>query len=496
MLAAALVTHLTRWQIGGNRMKKGIVFVPGITGSELVYTPTNEKIWPPDLGDVFLGYQKFDKLSDPKQVSVGNVIDNDLIIVFYQTTEEDLRYISNLINNVSSGGPYCPAPYDWRQDLLMSVDTLISTIDKWYNANPSLTELTLVCHSMGGLVGRLLMEWKYASATPPKWFKLIDRLLFICTPHLGAPKALAESLGLEDVDTLSMAQLRQFAADTNFPSGYELMPDSSREILYDWNVPGYVKYDDASVARALGLPDLNLKAGNRLRTSLDVNKRPKGVKYFYIYGTGFSTDGGVAFYGPNFDKAYVFQWPNDSSAPPDEWGDTVVPAWSVKEAAALASPKIPTWSGVGDHIGILQTPDFRQKLYSYFGVPGRAPSLATDRTVVVVCLNKKTYKPGETIDGLLILESATDNINGTYMLKRFDERSRSMVVSGQKHEIIHKGGTPTKVFPIRLVAPTVPGVYRLEFNGDGMSYGTTDKTAGGFAVTPGELHPRGRIPPR
>jgi hypothetical protein len=51
-------------------MKKGIVFVPGITGSELFYTPTSEKIWPPDLGDFLFGYpkQKLDKLSDPKQV--------------------------------------------------------------------------------------------------------------------------------------------------------------------------------------------------------------------------------------------------------------------------------------------------------------------------------------------------------------------------------------------------------------------------------------------
>jgi pimeloyl-ACP methyl ester carboxylesterase len=471
---------------------KGIVFVPGIEGSELYYTPLNEKIWPPDVVDVLLGYQKIDKLSDPKNVSVGNVIPSDLIIEVYQTIEDDLRYVSNLINNMPAGGPYCPAPYDWRIDLLQSVDGLSTTIDTWYSAHRSLTEITLVCHSMGGLIGRLLVEWKYASAKPPQWLKLINRVLFICTPHLGAPKALAESLGLEDVDTVPGDKLRQFAADPNFASGYELFPDSSHDILYDWKKRAWVKYDDPGVAKALGLSSQNLKAGSKLRAALDVTKK-KAVDYLYVYGTGFATDDGVGFSGPKFDKAYVFQWP--SSGPPNQWGDTVVPAWSVINAAALPSPKIPTWSGVGDHVGILKTPDFRHKLYAYFGVPGRAPALATDRTVVVICLSKKEYKPEEAIEGLLILESPTDNFKGSFALKRLDQQSGAMVHVGQRHEIIHRGSAPTKVVPIRLSAPTIPGIYRLEFNGDDLPYRTTDRTAGGFMVRPGQLPSRGQLPP-
>jgi hypothetical protein len=132
----------------------GIVFVPGITGSELLYNQS--KIWPPDFLDVLGGYQnsKFKELMDPKNVSVGSPIDVIELLgvpwaIIYKTTQEDLQNISNKINRVSSG-PYCPAPYDWRRDLFSSADDLVARIDHWVTAHAGLTEITLVCHSWVG----------------------------------------------------------------------------------------------------------------------------------------------------------------------------------------------------------------------------------------------------------------------------------------------------------------------------------------------------------
>ena len=476
---------------------KGVVFVPGIEGTELLYK--GSRIWPPDFGDI-TGYKKVDQLMDPAHVSAGQVIDRiDLISgiiceIIYQTTEEDLQDISKQING-STVGPYCPVPYDWRVDLFSAVDTLATTIERWYAANPGLSEITIVCHSMGGLLGRLLLEWKYAGGghhpTPP-WFPMIKRLLCVCTPHLGAPKALAESLGLEDVNTIRKADIRKYTADPNFPSGYELLPGSSREILYDWNSNTWIKYDDAAVVSALGLTQANLNKAKSVAAALHLSK-PPGVPYMFVYGTGLATDDGVGIYGLSLNRAYVYKWP---ASQPDQQGDGVVPAWSIKEAAQSANPKIPTWSGDGDHVGILQTGAFRQQLYAYFGLTGPARTLATDHAVVVISLNKRVYSPGGTIEGLIIPDIEADIISGSFFVTRLDERSKKMVPLGSRREIAYRGGAPIRSLPITLKAPMLPGAYRVEYVGSDASHRTTPRTAGWFAVGAGQISAVGPTPPQ
>src|SRR5579862_7003669 len=107
---------------------KGIVFVPGISGSALLYKQAPVPIWPPKVTDLFV-YRELDELLDPVNVTVGTVIDSVLgLIPVYDTTENDLRTISSSINGVASG-PYLPAPYDWRIDLLTAVGDLANKID-------------------------------------------------------------------------------------------------------------------------------------------------------------------------------------------------------------------------------------------------------------------------------------------------------------------------------------------------------------------------------
>src|SRR3974390_633702 len=106
----------------------GIVFVPGISGSELIFDNMQPPIWPPKWEDLFV-YRELDELLDPGKVSGGNVIDVVLgMMPVYDTTENDLRTISNSINDTADG-PYLAVPYDWRIDLLSAVDTLAANID-------------------------------------------------------------------------------------------------------------------------------------------------------------------------------------------------------------------------------------------------------------------------------------------------------------------------------------------------------------------------------
>ena len=84
---------------------------------------------------------------------------------------------------------YVPFFYDWRKDVITTAKLLAQTIEDLCAKSSKVTEITLVCHSMGGLIGRLLLEATYPDPkSKPDWFSKIKRLICICTSHLGLPK--------------------------------------------------------------------------------------------------------------------------------------------------------------------------------------------------------------------------------------------------------------------------------------------------------------------
>lgn len=448
---------------------KGIVFVPGISGSELIFQNMQPPIWPPKWDDLFV-YRELDELLDPNNVSIGNVIDEVLdLMMVYQTTEDDLRSISGSING-GANGPYLPAPYDWRIDLLSAVDTLANKIDAFVNAS-GLTEVAIVAHSMGGLLTRLLLEWKFANSAPPPWFGKITRALFVCTPHLGAPTALARLLGLEVTEfVIQPDQMKKFAADPHFPAVYQLLPPPASSILYDTVSGKFVSYNDPAVIAALGLSNHNLQAAQTYSQALNPGRKPD-VKYLFVYGTGQQTDERVNIAGLTVNGATPWQ---------DDQGDGTVPSWSITAAAAQFTPHIPTQSFVGDHVGILVTDAFRQFLYAYFGLGGPAP-LVRDAPGLVVSLNKRTYAPGETIHALLIPDEETQLMSGSLRLSRVAGR-QTLSALGTRQEVSFRGG-PIRSLVSKLAAPKTPGLYRLDFDGAGASHKTSDQVAGWFIVS-------------
>jgi phospholipase A1 len=449
---------------------QGIVFVPGISGSELIYKNAMPPIWPPKWTDLFV-YRELDELLDPKDVSVGTVIDSVLgLIPIYETTEIDLQSISISINGGGANGPYLPAPYDWRIDLLTAVDNLAALIEGFSN---SVDEISIVSHSMGGLLTRLLLEWKYSSTPPPSWLKKITRALFVCTPHLGAPTALARIFGLEVTEyVIQPDQMRQFAGDSHFPAVYQLMPSAQRGILFDTTSNNFIRYDDPGAIAAFGLSTQNLTALKNASAALNPSKKPTPVEYTFVYGTGQQTDERVNVAGLSL---------NGASPQQDDQGDGTVPIWSIVEAATLFTPPIQTHAFPGDHVGILATDPFRQFLYSYFGLSGPAP-LVAEGPGVVVSLNKRTYKPGEPMSVLLIPDEEAAVLTGSLMLSRVTSDGGKAAQLGARQEIQFRGG-PARSLSSKLVAPRTPGIYRLDFGGPNSSHKTTDKVAGWFAVS-------------
>jgi hypothetical protein len=448
---------------------QGIVFVPGISGSELIYQKQTPPIWPPKWNDLFV-YRELDELLDPLNVTVGAVIDTVLgLIPFYETTESDLRSISSSVNGVANG-PYLPAPYDWRIDLLTAVDDLANKIETFSN---SVDEISIVSHSMGGLLTRLLLEWKYSKSPPPAWFNKITRALFVCTPHLGAPAALSRLLGLEVTEVVIQPdQMKLFAADPHFPAVYQLMPSADRGILFDTTSNKFIRYDDPAVVAAFGLSTQNLNSAKSYSAALDPSKKPATVQYLFVYGTGQQTDERVNVAGLSLNGAAPGQ---------DDLGDGTVPIWSTTEAAAQFTPNIQTQSFPGSHVGILATDPFRRFLHSYFGAGGPAP-LVEDSPGVAVSLNKRTYRPGETMHVLLIPDEETSLLSGSLTLSRFPSAGLKAVPLGSRQEVQFRGG-PARSLPSTLIAPKTPGIYRLDFGGANATHKTSDKVAGWFAVS-------------
>ena len=448
---------------------KGLVFAPGISGSELLYKHAPHPIWPPNWWD-FAVYREMDELLDPKNVSVGAVIDSVLgLIPVYDTTESDLRTISSSINGVANG-PYLPAPYDWRIDLLTAVDDLSNQIEAF---SKSVDEIAIVSHSMGGLLTRLLLEWKYSGGSPPDWLKKITRALFVCTPHLGAPTALARILGLEVTEyVIQPDQMRQLAGDAHFPAVYQLMPLAQRGILFDTTTNKFIRYDDAGTIAAFGLSTHNLSSLKNFNSALNPTNKPKTVDYLFVYGTNQQTDERVNVSGLSL---------NGASPEQDDQGDGTVPSWSIVDAAAQFTPPIQTRSFPGGHVDILATDAFRQFLYSYFGLSGPAP-LVKEGPGLVVSLNKRTYRPGETMNVLLIPDEEATVLFGSLILSCITSDRAEAASLGVRQEVSFRGG-PARSLPGKLAAPKTPGIYRLDFGGADASHRTSDKVAGWFAVS-------------
>ena len=242
---------------------EAVILIHGITGSELAQQQGSDlvAIWPPDTSDL-LGYSqaKFDILLD-KPLKVTGIIDTaiDGCVQVYAPIEADLQDIcTNYLN--AEYDLFC---YDWRQSAFTSMSQLAAQLDA-IGSKGSISSITLICHSQGGQIARLLLVSEAYSGSTAPWFAKIKRALFICTPHMGAPKALAEFLGLESVDLVSATNV-QIGAKT-WDSAYQLLPAPNapgNPVILDDGTPQ--DFYQQNVAQMLGLDPAKL-AGVAIQT--------------------------------------------------------------------------------------------------------------------------------------------------------------------------------------------------------------------------------------
>ncbi|HVZ11350.1 MAG TPA: alpha/beta fold hydrolase [Candidatus Paceibacterota bacterium] len=216
---------------GTDDPKTPVIIIPGIIGTE--FYQNNELVWP-NVNKMLAGNSQFiydalklDANGTPlTDASIGGVVKD------VQAPFHDIDTFKNLETFLEADGYVLNKnlfyfPYDWRMNLNQTDDLLQLAIADIREKTGS-SKVNIIAHSMGGL---LVKDYIQQAGKD-----LIDKLIFVGTPHLGAPKA-ADMLLHGDkfgIPWLQKDPIQQLAH--NMDSLYELMPS----LVYQDEFGGYL----------------------------------------------------------------------------------------------------------------------------------------------------------------------------------------------------------------------------------------------------------------
>ncbi len=159
--------------------KVPVLIIPGMAGSELyngddlIWADLNQMFR--DVGDEFLT----ENLSlDDGGISVKNISTGEVI------KGAPLTNIFEGLDSVLAQNGYHDSlyyfPYDWRLDLNDTAISLSAEVER-IKLETGHEKVSIIAHSMGGLLAKEYIRQNGKNS--------IDKLIFVGTPHLGAPKA-------------------------------------------------------------------------------------------------------------------------------------------------------------------------------------------------------------------------------------------------------------------------------------------------------------------
>lgn len=231
--------HITAKFGGAVPTHDPVILIPGITGSYLFKDYGNEgEIWPnvvelflslPDgfLNDLSLNLDGSEKPSFP--IKVGDIIREESGSHVFDYLIQDLEN-----EGYVEGKDLFVFPYDWRISNGYNAILLSEKIESILEQTGS-EKIDIVAHSMGGVLAKTYIAEDDIG--------VVDQLIFLGTPHLGAPKAFKALMygddmgfGLDlfggssnDIRFLNPQQLKTISQ--NMPAVYELLP--SRKYISD-----------------------------------------------------------------------------------------------------------------------------------------------------------------------------------------------------------------------------------------------------------------------
>ena len=220
--------------------KTPVLIIPGIAGSELYNG--DDLIWADlgemarDIGDEFLR----ENLSlDSNGSSVKEIEAKNAIERLPDNTLGNIRFFgvnifNGLRNALETDADYVLDQnlfyfsYDWRLNLDSSKDLLNTKIEE-IKSQTGASKVNIIAHSMGGLLTKDYIN-TYGKNS-------IDKLIFIGTPHLGAPKAGKVILVGENFSIPWLEEERFKELARNSPALHEILPNQK----YFDSFSGYIQ---------------------------------------------------------------------------------------------------------------------------------------------------------------------------------------------------------------------------------------------------------------
>jgi pimeloyl-ACP methyl ester carboxylesterase len=307
-------------------IKKPVIIVPGIVGTRLKASTTDEEIWP-DVASMILSpsddYLDELLLNNNGLPATSSVIISGDIIREIMVGFDHYHFFDGLIslledNGYTEGENLFVFPYDWRLDVGYIADNTFREKIESVKVQTGAQKVDIVAHSMGGLVIKKYI-YDYPNSS-------VDKFIDIATPHLGAPKAAKTLLYGDDFDMskfgigLSEEKVKEIAR--NFSPIYQLLP--SRNYYYasstlfnsyildsydvdDNNVTGSLDYDE-SIDFLNYFGNLNLTSINdSLHNDIDsFNPNNYNIKAYNIIGCNNPTIGWIEIINKHGTSSYEY----------------------------------------------------------------------------------------------------------------------------------------------------------------------------------------------
>jgi len=440
-----------------------LVVVPGIQGSVLTFN--DERVWPPSVLEAIFGYpeDKFDLLRED-HLEPTALIDSVGPVSFYESLLEDVGRCGFSKNSDH-----------WRRSNIDTAHCLAQALDEaWEDTYQQIESITLLAHSMGGLVCRFLIESGRYDDRP--WFSQLSKLITLGTPHSGAPKALWMLNGKERQSGLSPEQVKELASDPRFPSVYELVGPESAPFTWQpeqhTQPPRVMSPFSEEIAQGLDLVDTNISIAKSFWSHLDAGNKPDFIDYLTLVGTSLETIVRNSWAGGTQGLLPIER---------RDGGDGTVPSFS----AVL--PNVPQVYSRKSHVRVFEDRGFRRLLYQVLGAPtGVLPysvgdEIAPDEaTRVALSIGQDSYQSGSPIQFLVSYDRPQQDPNAIIAIYKYSPENESIddsVAMDKVTATLH--GVTAQEWSFTAEVNLGPGMYVAQL--DGVS---DDPTQNAFVIYP------------
>src|SRR3990167_10664539 len=232
-------------RLEGYSTKEPVLIIPGIAGSELYNG--DDLIWA-DLGEMFINpndpldfsdhFLTNNLMLDENGNSINSIDAKNVIEVIFNLPLLNINIFKDLHDDLGDSEYVTDQnlflfPYDWRLNLDSTKDMLNTKIEE-IKTQTGADKVDIIAHSMGGLLAKDYIN-SYGKDS-------IDKLIFVGTPHLGAPKARKVILAGENfsIPWLEEERLKELAK--NSPALHQLLPNQK----YFDSFLGYIQKSDVS----------------------------------------------------------------------------------------------------------------------------------------------------------------------------------------------------------------------------------------------------------